>query len=79
MATEDTPTPDTASGPPAAAADKPLVTNEPVTVAGALANAARLLTFAERETNLATMERLEALADSWNSLARTAIAAAETD
>lgn len=35
----------------------------------ALANAARLLQAAEAETNLALMERLEKLADSWISIA----------
>lgn len=36
----------------------------------AVANAARLLTHAELETNLAAMERLEGLADSWLAMAR---------
>ena len=35
----------------------------------ALANAARILTNAEMETNLVTMERLERLADSWIGIA----------
>lgn len=35
----------------------------------AIANAARLLQAAELETNLAMMERLEKLADSWVSIA----------
>lgn len=35
----------------------------------ALANAARLLHAAEAETNLALMERLEKLADSWIGIA----------
>ena len=35
----------------------------------AIANAARLLRHAETETNLAAMERLEKLADSWVSIA----------
>lgn len=35
----------------------------------AIANAARLLHNAETETNLAMMERLEKLADSWISIA----------
>ena len=36
----------------------------------ALGNAARLLRNAELETNLAAMERLEGLADSWLAMAR---------
>lgn len=36
----------------------------------AIANAARLLRHAETETNLAVMERLERLGDSWLDLAR---------
>lgn len=44
---------------------------DPLTVDGALANAARLLLNAELETNLPLMERLERLADSWISIART--------
>lgn len=39
----------------------------------ALCNAARLLRAAEVETNLPLMERLEALADSWLSVARIAL------
>lgn len=39
----------------------------------ALGNAARLLRAAEMETNLALMERLEALADSWVDVARLAM------
>jgi hypothetical protein len=39
------------------------------TVDECLANAARLLRAAELETNLALMERLERLADSWVSAA----------
>lgn len=35
----------------------------------AIANAARILIHAEGETNLAHMERLEKLADSWISMA----------
>jgi len=46
---------------------------EPVTVESALAHAARLLLRAEMETNLAAMERIEALADSWVAIARTVI------
>lgn len=45
------------------------VTAEEVTSDKALANAVRLLTFAEKETNLPLMERLESLADSWISVA----------
>lgn len=44
-------------------------TSEPLTIDVALANAARLLYAAELETNLALMERLEKLADSWVSIA----------
>lgn len=44
-------------------------TAERITVDTALANAARLLHNAELETNLATMERIEKLADSWVSIA----------
>lgn len=40
------------------------------TMESALANAARLLMNAELETNLAAMERLEGLADSWLAMAR---------
>ncbi|WP_199566243.1 hypothetical protein [Streptomyces corynorhini] len=40
-----------------------------MTVEKALGNAARLLEAAELETNLALMERLEGLADSWISMA----------
>lgn len=39
------------------------------TIETALTNAARLLHAAELETNLATMERLEKLADSWTAIA----------
>lgn len=39
------------------------------TVDSAVANAARLLCAAEMETNLAVMERIEKLADSWVSIA----------
>ena len=39
------------------------------TIDSALSNAGRLLHAAEVETNLATMERLEKLADSWVSIA----------
>jgi hypothetical protein len=44
-------------------------TAERLTVDVALTNAARLLYAAELETNLALMERLEKLADSWVSIA----------
>lgn len=44
---------------------------EPVTTDGALANASRLLHNAEMVTDLAFMQRLESLADSWISIART--------
>lgn len=44
-----------------------------VTVEQALAEAARLLRHAELETNLAVMERIEGLADSWVSIARLLI------
>jgi hypothetical protein len=40
-----------------------------MTFEDAIANAARLLQAAEGETNLAVMERLEKLADSWVSIA----------
>jgi hypothetical protein len=40
-----------------------------VTVEDAVANAVRLLQAAEMETNLALMERLEHLADSWIAIA----------
>jgi hypothetical protein len=43
---------------------------EPVTAEGALVNAARLLRNAEMVTDLALMQRLESLADSWISIAR---------
>jgi hypothetical protein len=42
---------------------------QPVTADTAMANAARLLRNAELETNLAVMERLEKLADSWIGIA----------
>lgn len=42
---------------------------EPTTREKAVANAARLLTMAEIETNLPLMERLEGLADSWIAIA----------
>ena len=42
---------------------------ETITVQTALANAARLLHAAEVETNLALMERLEHLADTWLAMA----------
>lgn len=41
---------------------------------GALRNAARLLYAAELETNLALMERLENLADSWMAIASMLVA-----
>ncbi|MFJ2650886.1 hypothetical protein ACIO1C_29725 [Streptomyces sp. NPDC087420] len=44
-----------------------------VTAEVALGAAARLLRNAELETNLALMERIEALADSWVSIARLLI------
>lgn len=50
-----------------------MVTSEIWTVPStdeALHHAARLLKFAESETNLAVMERMEALADSWADIAR---------
>lgn len=40
-----------------------------ITVAEAVNNAARLLRHAELETNLATIERLADLADSWLNMA----------
>jgi hypothetical protein len=43
---------------------------EPVTADSALANAARLLQNAEMVTDLALMQRLESLADSWIAIAR---------
>jgi len=39
------------------------------TVDSAIANAARILRNAEMETNLALMERLERIADSWVAIA----------
>lgn len=54
--------------PPAAAAS-------PLTSQTALDNAGRLLHAAEMETNLALMERLEHLADSWLSIANLLIVA----
>ncbi len=45
--------------------------SEPVTVQYALASAARLLLNAELEIDLARMERMEKLADSWISIADT--------
>ena len=41
----------------------------PMTSQSALVNAARLLHAAELETNLALMERLEHLADTWVAIA----------
>jgi hypothetical protein len=59
------------------------VPNPPVealpTVDEAIANAARLLRNAELETNLAVMERLERLADSWNAIAHTLLASQRND
>lgn len=49
-------------------------TSEAVTVETAMANAARILHNAEMETNHATMERLEKLADSWIAIASQLIA-----
>lgn len=46
-----------------------VVAPPPLTVDVALGNAARLLAFAEGETNLAAMERMEKLADSWTAIA----------
>jgi hypothetical protein len=46
-------------------------TTAPVTVDGAIGNAARLLQNAKMITDLALMERLERLADSWIAIART--------
>jgi len=51
--------------------ERPPTAAEPLTADAALANAARLLTNAELETNLPLMERLERLADSWIAIART--------
>lgn len=45
------------------------MSDEPITVDAALHNAVRLLRNAEMETNLAAMERLEKLADSWVTIA----------
>lgn len=42
---------------------------EHVTVDTAISNAARLLYHAELETNLAAVERLDSLADSWLNMA----------
>ncbi|MFE6282443.1 hypothetical protein [Streptomyces sp. NPDC057877] len=42
---------------------------EPVTFDRAVGNAVRLLYAAETETNLALMERLEGLVDSWLNVA----------
>lgn len=44
--------------------------DEVVTPDAALANAVRLLQWAESETDLVKMERLEKLADSWIGIAR---------
>lgn len=49
--------------------DEPRAATAPPTLDEALANASRLLNNAELETNLALMERLEKLADSWVSIA----------
>jgi hypothetical protein len=43
---------------------------EVITVDTALGNAVRLLQHAEMESNLALMERLEGLADSWLNVAQ---------
>jgi hypothetical protein len=43
--------------------------SDEISVTAAIGNAARILTNAEMETNLALMERLEKLADSWISVA----------
>lgn len=45
------------------------MTEQPITPAAAIENAARLLRAAEVETNLPLMERLDELAASWLSLA----------
>lgn len=50
-------------------ADADIPQTETMTSQSALANAARLLRNAELETNLALMERLEHLADSWLAIA----------
>lgn len=44
-------------------------TTTPLTTDVALANAARILYHAEGETNLASMERLDDLANTWISIA----------
>lgn len=49
--------------------DLPAGGEEDVTVAVALKNAARLLHYAELETDLGKMERIESLADTWVSIA----------
>lgn len=49
---------------------EPPKVDAPITVDVALQTAARLLRAAEIETNLALMERLEKLADSWIAIAR---------
>lgn len=46
---------------------------EPITADSALANAGRLLLNAEMITDHSLMQRLESLADSWISIARTVI------
>jgi hypothetical protein len=53
--------------------DTPQPVAVPVTFEVAIANAQRLLYVAEVETNLAVMERLEKLADSWVNIAGLAI------
>lgn len=45
------------------------MSDEPITVEVAIQSAARLLRNAEVELNLALMERLEKLADSWLGVA----------
>ncbi len=54
--------------PPAAAAAQ-ATAGETVTFTSTLAEAARLLHYAELETDLAKMERYEKLADSWIDIA----------
>jgi hypothetical protein len=49
--------------------EQPGVGQETVTFQSAVANAARLLNNAELECDLAKMERIEKLADSWISIA----------
>lgn len=49
--------------------EAPVANVETISFDVAVANAARILQNAEMETNLALMERLEHLADSWLGLA----------